>query len=273
MSDITEKLWKKYWGNNNEIANSKALGLINSYLEPVSDSDKEKLLSQPISMFRSVSVLFRWIYFILFKDDEIEPEIVAVVSPLDLPELDIKNNILFKLRQRDGDLEPGKKFKVGDSKCPNCGNTKFLEDNRIKKKQNVKFANIPDFSCSNFREKNGCGWGGYINSSNDSKKVPAWWVATDENYYLYNNESRNLFYEWNKSQIKEINVTLKLYKYLYDSKNSKFIQKHWLSDSDEKAIEDFKENNKNIDEKKYFEFTDDYEQSLLTKVRKFLDNE
>ena len=22
MSDITEKLWKKYWGNNNEIANS-----------------------------------------------------------------------------------------------------------------------------------------------------------------------------------------------------------------------------------------------------------
>lgn len=271
MSNITGKLWKKYWGKNIDIDNSNTLDLIDSYLKPVSDSDKENLLRQPISTFRSVSILFRWIYFNLFKDDEVEPEIVVVINPLDLPELDIKSNKLFKLRNTDGDLEPNKEFKVGDSACPNCGNSKFLEDNRLKKKQNVKFANIPDFSCSNFRENNGCGWGGYINSSNISKKVPAWWIASDDNYYLYDDKSRNLFYEWNKNQIKEIDSTLKLDKYLYDFQSSKFIKKYWLNNSDEKAIENFKKYDK--DEKKQIEFTNDYEESLLLKVKKFLDDE
>lgn len=67
MSNITGKLWKKYWGKNIDIDNSNTLDLIDSYLKPVSDSDKENLLRQPISTFRSVSILFRWIYFNLFK--------------------------------------------------------------------------------------------------------------------------------------------------------------------------------------------------------------
>ena len=130
---------------------------------------------------------------------------------------------------------------------------------------------VGDFSCSNFRENNGCGWGGYINSSNISKKVPAWWIASDDNYYLYDDKSRNLFYEWNKNQIKEIDSTLKLDKYLYDFQSSKFIKKYWLNNSDEKAIENFNKNSK--DEKKQIEFTNDYEESLLLKVKKFLDDE
>ena len=272
MSDVTGKLWKKYWGNNKDIGDSNTLNLIDLYLKPVSDTEKEKLLRQPISTFRSVSVLFRWIYFNLFKEEEVEPKIAAVINPQDLPELDIKNNKLFKLRTTDGKLEANKEFKVGDSVCPNCGNSKFLEDNRLKKKQNVKFANIPDFSCSNFRENNGCGWGGYINSSNISKQVPAWWIASDENYYLYDKESRNLFYEWNKNQIKEIDSTLKLYKYLYDPKSSKLIKKYWFNNSDEKTIEDFKEKNKK-DLQNYIIFTEDDKESLLLKVKKFLDNE
>ena len=112
MSNITGKLWKKYWGKNIDIDNSNTLDLIDSYLKPVSDSDKENLLRQPISTFRSVSILFRWIYFNLFKEEEVEPKIASVINPQDLPELDIKNNKLFKLRITDGGLEPIKNLKL-----------------------------------------------------------------------------------------------------------------------------------------------------------------
>jgi len=42
--------------------------------------------------------------------------------------------------------------------CPSCGNGNYFEDNRAKKATDVKFAKIPVFSCSNYKEKQGCGW-------------------------------------------------------------------------------------------------------------------
>jgi len=45
-------------------------------------------------------------------------------------------------------------------KCPDCGSTEWIEDNREKKKSDQKFANIPSWSCNKYPQggKNGCGW-------------------------------------------------------------------------------------------------------------------
>ena len=61
--------------------------------------------------------------------------------------------------------------------CPKCGNHAYIEDNREKKESDPgKFGAIPDFGCSNWGDKEGCGWGGYINSSNPDKEVPTTWL-------------------------------------------------------------------------------------------------
>ena len=60
--------------------------------------------------------------------------------------------------------------------CPACNSPDWIEDNREKKQKDAKFKGIPDFSCSNFGQSNGCGWGGYINSSTSEKLVPKEWL-------------------------------------------------------------------------------------------------
>lgn len=42
--------------------------------------------------------------------------------------------------------------------CPECGKSEYIEDNREKKQTDPKFANIPSWTCSNYKEKDGCGW-------------------------------------------------------------------------------------------------------------------
>jgi len=42
--------------------------------------------------------------------------------------------------------------------CPDCGKTEYIEDNREKKQSDTKFSNIPSWTCSNYKEKDGCGW-------------------------------------------------------------------------------------------------------------------
>ncbi len=42
--------------------------------------------------------------------------------------------------------------------CPECNKSEYIEDNREKKQTDPKFANIPSWTCSNYKEKDGCGW-------------------------------------------------------------------------------------------------------------------
>jgi len=60
--------------------------------------------------------------------------------------------------------------------CPACNSPDWIEDNREKKQKDAKFKGIPDFSCSNFGQSNGCGWGGYIKSNIPEKLVPKEWL-------------------------------------------------------------------------------------------------
>ena len=60
--------------------------------------------------------------------------------------------------------------------CPACNSPDWIEDNREKKQKDAKFKGIPDFTCSNFGQSNGCGWGGYIKSNISEKLVPKEWL-------------------------------------------------------------------------------------------------
>jgi len=59
--------------------------------------------------------------------------------------------------------------------CPQCNSAEWIEDNRQKKASDDKFSNIPDFTCSNYGQSQGCGWGGYIDSKGD-RAVPTEWL-------------------------------------------------------------------------------------------------
>jgi len=59
-------------------------------------------------------------------------------------------------------------------KCPKCDMSEHIIDNREKKASDDKFANIPDFACSNYNA-DGCGWGGYIGGKGD-REVPSTWL-------------------------------------------------------------------------------------------------
>jgi len=47
----------------------------------------------------------------------------------------------------------------GEVTCPKCFKSDFLEDNRKKKLEDPdRFGKIPEMSCNDYMDKNGCGW-------------------------------------------------------------------------------------------------------------------
>ena len=42
--------------------------------------------------------------------------------------------------------------------CPQCGKSDYIEDNREKKASDPRFSKIPSWSCSNYKDNDGCGW-------------------------------------------------------------------------------------------------------------------
>ena len=63
--------------------------------------------------------------------------------------------------------------------CPDCATDMWMEDNRSKKAEAPKdrpLSRIPDFSCSNFKDNNGCGRGWYISSPDPDKEAPGEWL-------------------------------------------------------------------------------------------------
>jgi hypothetical protein len=42
--------------------------------------------------------------------------------------------------------------------CPECNKSEYIEDNREKKASDPKFSKIPSWSCSNYKDNDGCGW-------------------------------------------------------------------------------------------------------------------
>ena len=247
MNSPSKKMWSKFWGKNLEMKESKIFNLIDYTLENLTDDEKELVLKKPLSLFRSISVVYRWIHYNFLREDEQEPEIVTVLDPTDLPNLDIKKMDTFIYGAGKTNKVKESQFKLGETKCPVCGNKKFLEDNRVKKKSEQKFSRIPDFSCSDFRDSNGCGWGGYIETNNKSNKVPFGWVKGDKENSLYDEVSREEFKSWCQKQIGQIDPKLLEKIQQYDISNSKLIKTYWNTISDYELIGKYKYTLENLD--------------------------
>lgn len=57
-------------------------------------------------------------------------------------------------------------------KCPACNKVGNIEDNREKKASDERFNKIPDFACSNYQDKNGCGEGWWLGN----EAIPSQWI-------------------------------------------------------------------------------------------------
>ena len=73
---------------------------------------------------------------------------------LDLFEQEVESN------KTDTDLIEDVFGEVKDltKNCPQCGKSDYIEDNREKKASDPKFSKIPSWSCSSYKDNNGCGW-------------------------------------------------------------------------------------------------------------------
>ena len=248
MNNLLIEIWSKYWGENTRIENSPTQKLLSNYLGNLSGEEQKKILNKVIPVFRSLSVIFRWIYFELFKEEDLEPEIVAVIDPIDLENLNIKEDSLFQYQSTTSENPSDEMFELGKSKCPNCGSINDLKDNRAKKAnapENSKIKTIPDFTCARNNPKwspdsNGCGWGGYINTNNSSNKVPKGWVSNDNFISVYDDISRDIFQNWNIDQINKIDKKLLKKETLYDSQNSKVIKNYWTNDADKEKVNNYR---------------------------------
>ena len=89
-----KKIWSEFWGQNAEIGHSKITFLIEDFMMELEPDKQDKLLRKSISLFRSTSILYRWIYFKTLMNEEPDPEIVMTIDPKDLPRMDIKKGLL-----------------------------------------------------------------------------------------------------------------------------------------------------------------------------------
>lgn len=73
---------------------------------------------------------------------------------LDLFEQEVESN------KTDTDLIEDVFGEVKDltQNCPQCGKSDYIEDNREKKASDPRFSKIPSWSCSNYKDNDGCGW-------------------------------------------------------------------------------------------------------------------
>ena len=92
----SREVWEKYW--NSKVTNDecKIFDLIDALLSPLNKEEKKFVLTKPISLSRSISIVFRWIHINFFNLEKTNEEIVKVIEPLDLPHIDIKSSRYFQ---------------------------------------------------------------------------------------------------------------------------------------------------------------------------------
>ena len=61
--------------------------------------------------------------------------------------------------------------------CPECGKSDYIEDNREKKASDPKFSKIPSWSCSNYKDNDGCGWTGWGDTDCPTEWLQKMWVS------------------------------------------------------------------------------------------------
>ena len=62
----SREVWEKYWNSKVTNDESKIFGLIDALLSPLNMDEKKFVLTKPISLFRSISIVYRWIHYNFF---------------------------------------------------------------------------------------------------------------------------------------------------------------------------------------------------------------
>ncbi len=99
----SREVWEKYWTSKITDDDCKIFDLIDALLSPLNKEEKNFVLTKPISLSRSISIVFRLIHINFFNLEKTNEEIVKVIEPLDLPHIDIKSSTKFS---KTGDFSP-----------------------------------------------------------------------------------------------------------------------------------------------------------------------
>jgi hypothetical protein len=133
------------------------------------DVEEQPNNAQQLNTFMTATVSDEVVKAVIKRDvyrDVVSKGFPEEVEDWDDKQIEIFKDLVFETQQVDStktDVEIVEEV-FGEIKdltknCPDCGKSEYIEDNRKKKQDEPdKYGKIPSWTCSNYKEKNGCGW-------------------------------------------------------------------------------------------------------------------
>jgi len=182
--------WEELWNENFSSLGSseRNFRLLNDILEEIGKEDDEVFIKEVLSLSRSINIVIKKLYFEYAPIEKLPHENPHLISPKDLPDIDVNNSEVFQKNLDSEYLDALKHNELQTKICKNCsGVDNFIEDDYFGK---------PIVVCI----ENGClKQYSYSKVSNNQYKVPLHWIGLK--YTFYERKFKKGFKEWVKTQI------------------------------------------------------------------------